>query len=60
MILRSTLAALLISAGLFLPVQTAAQAKKTSYRQHKFKKYKAKKFKPAKWKGHKTAKSKYR
>jgi hypothetical protein len=46
----------MIGAGLFLPTQTPALAKKTSYKQHKNKKYKAsRKFKGSKRvKGHKV------
>ena len=56
--LRWILPALMIGAGLLLPVQTPAQAK-TSYKQHKNKKYKAsRKFKGSKkFKSH-TAKYK--
>jgi hypothetical protein len=54
--LRFVLPALLIGAGLFLPVQTPATAK--SYKQHKFKKYKvSRKMKGGKhMKGHKSSK----
>jgi hypothetical protein len=57
--LRFVLPALLIGAGLFLPVQTPALAK-TSYKQPKYKKYKgSKKFKGGKkYKGPKVAKHK--
>jgi len=55
--LRILLPALMIGAGLLLPVQPAAQAK-TSYKYHKYKKYKARKFKRAKFKGHKVARHK--
>ena len=44
--LRFVLPALLIGAGLFLPVQTPALAK-TSYKHPKYKKFKARKFKAA-------------
>ena len=44
--LRFVLPALLIGAGLFLPVQTPALAK-TSYQHPKYKKFKARKFKAA-------------
>jgi len=54
--LRFVLPALMIGAGLLLPVQTPVLAK-TSYKQHKFKKYKPRKFKAGKGvKGHKVAK----
>jgi hypothetical protein len=54
--LRFVLPALMIGAGLLLPVQTPAAAK-TSYKAPKFKKYKARKFKKGKKvKGHKIAK----
>jgi hypothetical protein len=59
--IRLLLPALLIGAGMFLPVQTPAQAK-TSYKQPKFKKYKAsrkfkvKKFKTKKFKAYKAPK----
>jgi hypothetical protein len=46
--------ALLIGAGLVLPVQTPALAKKPNY-THKFK---AKKYKPKKYKAHKVKKAK--
>jgi hypothetical protein len=54
--IRTLLPALMIGAGLFLPTQTPALAKKTSYKQHKNKKYKAsRKFKGSKRvKGHKV------
>jgi|HubBroStandDraft_1064217.scaffolds.fasta_scaffold06360_7 hypothetical protein len=56
--LRFVLPALMLGAGLWLPVQTPAVAK-TSYKQHKFKKYKARKFKAGKqFKGHKVGKHK--
>jgi hypothetical protein len=57
--LRFILPALMIGAGLLLPVQTPALAK-TSYKQHKNKKYKAsRKFNGGKkFKGHKVAKHK--
>lgn len=56
--LRFILPALMIGAGLLLPVQTAAVAK-TSYKQQKFKGYKARKFKGGKkFKGPKVAKHK--
>ncbi len=56
--LRYFLPALLIGAGLLLPVQPAALAK-TSYKQPKFKKFKAKKFKAGKrTKAHKIPKRK--
>lgn len=56
--LRFLLPALLIGAGLLLPVQTSAAAK-TSYKQPKAKKYKARKFKGGnKLKGHKVTKHK--
>lgn len=45
--LRLALPALMIGAGLLLPVQPAALAK-TSYKYQKFKKYKARKFKKGK------------
>ena len=54
--LRFVLPALMIGAGLLLPLQTPAQAK-TSYKQPKFKKYKAKKFKNKKFKANKRFKS---
>jgi len=54
--LRFVLPALMIGAGLLLPLQTPAQAK-TTYKQHKAKKYKARKFKRGKTvKGHKARK----
>jgi hypothetical protein len=55
--LRFILPALMIGAGLLLPVQTPAVAK-TSYKQHKAKKYKAsRKFKAGKkFKGAKVGK----
>lgn len=54
--LRFVLPALMIGAGLLLPVQTPAVAK-TSYKQHKFKKFKARKFKAGKQlKGHNVPK----
>jgi len=57
--LRFVLPAVMIGAGLLLPVQTPALAK-TSYKQPKFKKYKAsRKFKGGKGvKGHKVTKHK--
>jgi hypothetical protein len=55
--LRFILPALMIGAGLLLPVQTPASAK-TSYKAPKFKKYKAHKFKGKKVKTHKVAKHK--
>jgi hypothetical protein len=56
--LRFILPALMIGAGLLLPVQTPALAK-TSYKAPKFKKYKAHKFKAGKKvKGRKVAKHK--
>ena len=56
--LRFVLPALMIGAGLLLPVQPPALAK-TSYKYQKFKKYKARKFKGGKQlKGHKVAKHK--
>jgi hypothetical protein len=56
--IRFVLPALMIGAGLLLPVQTPAQAK-TSYKYKKFKKYKARKFKAGKqFKGHQVAKHK--
>jgi hypothetical protein len=45
--LRVVVSAVLIGAGLLLPVQPLAQAK-TSYKYKKFKKYKARKFKGSK------------
>jgi hypothetical protein len=45
--IRFVLPALMIGAGLLLPVQTPALAK-PSYKYQKFKKYKARKFKGAK------------
>ena len=45
--LRVVLPALMIGAGLLLPVQPLALAK-TSYKYQKFKKYKARKFKGSK------------
>ncbi|MGC9944925.1 MAG: hypothetical protein ABSF64_00895 [Bryobacteraceae bacterium] len=53
--LRFVLPALMIGAGLWLPVQTPALAK-TSYKTHKFKKYKARKFKGGKKMGHQAGK----
>jgi hypothetical protein len=53
---RFVLLALVIGAGLLLPVQTPAVAK-TSYKVHKYKKFKARKFKGGKkFKGHKAGK----
>ena len=58
--LRFFLPALLIGAGLLLPVQPAALAK-TSYKHAKYKKFKTKKFKGGKRvKAHKIPKSKAR
>jgi hypothetical protein len=56
--IRTLLLSLMIGAGLFLPTQTPALAKKTSYKQHKNKKYKAsRKFKGGKKvKGHNKVK----
>lgn len=45
--LRFLLPALMIGAGLLLPLQTPAQAK-TSYKHHQIKKYKVRKFKAKK------------
>jgi hypothetical protein len=54
--LQFVLPALMIAAGLLLPVQTPALAK-TSYKAHKYKKYKAHKFKAGKQvRGHKVTK----
>jgi hypothetical protein len=53
--LRFVLPALLIGAGLLLPVQTPALAK-TSYKAPKFKKYKGRKIKGKKMKMRKVAK----
>jgi len=47
--IRSALTAILIGAGLLLP-QTAALAKKTSYKQPKHYNYKVRKFKAKKFK----------
>ncbi|HXM44240.1 MAG TPA: hypothetical protein VN924_23595 [Bryobacteraceae bacterium] len=55
--LRFILPALMIGAGLLLPVQTPALAK-TSYKAPKFKKYKGPKFKGKKAKVRKVAKHK--
>jgi hypothetical protein len=56
--LRFVLPALMIGAGLLLPVQTPALAK-TSYKAPKYKKFKGQKFKKGKkLKGHKVAKHK--
>jgi hypothetical protein len=56
--LKFVLPALLIGAGLLLPVQTPASAK-TSYKQHKYKKFKAHKYKAGKgFKNHKVTKHK--
>lgn len=56
--IRFLLPALMIGAGLLLPVQTPAQAK-TSYKYKKFKKYKARKFKGSRRiKGRQVAKHK--
>jgi hypothetical protein len=55
--LRFVLPALMIGAGLLLPVTTPALAK-TSYKAPKFKKYKARKFKGKKVKTRKVAKHK--
>jgi hypothetical protein len=56
--LRFVLPALMIGAGLLLPVQTPAAAK-TSYKAPKYKKYKAPKVKAGKQiKGHKVARHK--
>jgi len=56
--LRFVLPALMIGAGLLLPVQTPALAK-TSYKHHKFKKYKARKYKaPKRINGHPVVKHK--
>ncbi|MGD0359664.1 MAG: hypothetical protein ABSC93_02275 [Bryobacteraceae bacterium] len=56
--LKFVLPAVLIGAGLLLPVQTPASAK-TSYKQHKYKKFKTRKFKAGKgFKGHKVARHK--
>lgn len=54
--LRFVLPALMLGAGLLLPVQTPALAKKTSYKAPKYKKYKgSKKFKGGKkYKGSKV------
>ena len=53
--LRFVLPALLIGAGLLLPVQTPAVAK-TNYTHQKYKKFKPRKFKAGKQaKGHKVA-----
>jgi hypothetical protein len=53
--LRFVLPAMMIGAGLLLPVQTPALAK-TSYKVHKYKKFKAKKIKGRKVKTRKVAK----
>ncbi|MGA2740790.1 MAG: hypothetical protein ABSG65_25555 [Bryobacteraceae bacterium] len=55
--LKFVLPALLIGAGLFLPVQTPALAK-TTYKAQKFKKYKGRKIKGKKMKMRKVAKHK--
>ncbi|HUO28513.1 MAG TPA: hypothetical protein VMU80_04805 [Bryobacteraceae bacterium] len=54
--LRFILPALLIGAGLWLPVQPAAQAK-TSYKYKKPKKYKVRKYKAHKYKANKKFKA---
>jgi hypothetical protein len=53
--LRFVLPALVIGAGLWLPVQTPALAK-TNYKVHKYKGFKARKIKGRNVKAHKVAK----